>query len=208
MAACAGSTAQISISGLASFNTFPMPVIVPPVPMPEQKPSIGPSACARISFAVCRRCACTFSGFSNWFGTKTRGSSSFICCAFAMHFSMHSPILNSSWIRISSAPYWRIKRRRSRLTESGMMIMTLYPFTAPTSASPIPWLPLVGSTMMESGFKMPASSAARIIWSAVRVLIDPPTFRPSYLTRTSASSGPVIRLRRISGVLPTASNTF
>ena len=29
---------QISISGFCAFSTSPMPVMVPPVPMPEQKP--------------------------------------------------------------------------------------------------------------------------------------------------------------------------
>ena len=52
IAACSGSTAQISISGFFSFRTSPIPVIVPPVPMPEQNPSIGQSACSRISTAV------------------------------------------------------------------------------------------------------------------------------------------------------------
>ena len=41
-AAFSGSTAHIVICGFFSFKTSPMPVIVPPVPIPEQKPSIGP----------------------------------------------------------------------------------------------------------------------------------------------------------------------
>ena len=36
--AFSGSAAQISISGFSLFSILPMPVIVPPVPMPEQKP--------------------------------------------------------------------------------------------------------------------------------------------------------------------------
>ena len=31
--------------------------MVPPVPIPEQKPSIGPSTCSRISLPVCLLCA-------------------------------------------------------------------------------------------------------------------------------------------------------
>ena len=40
IAAFSGSAAQMTVEGLASFNAWPIPVIVPPVPMPEQKPSI------------------------------------------------------------------------------------------------------------------------------------------------------------------------
>ena len=40
------------------------------------------------------------------------------------------------------------------------------PFSAPTRASPIPWLPLVGSTIIVSGPIRPVSSAALIILSA------------------------------------------
>ena len=52
IAAFSGSTAQIVISGFFAFSASPMPVIVPPVPMPEQKPSIGPFTSSRISIAV------------------------------------------------------------------------------------------------------------------------------------------------------------
>ena len=72
----------------------------------------------------------------------------------------------------------------------------------------MPWLPLVGSTMMESGLRSPARSASSIIFRAVRVLMEPPTFNPSYFTRTWALSGPTIRESRIIGVAPTASSTL
>ena len=70
----------------------------------------------------------------------------------------------------------------------------------------MPWLPLVGSTMIvRPGSMRPSASAASIMFRAVRVLIDPPTLRPSILTRTSALPGFGMRVRRMSGVLPTAS---
>lgn len=48
----------------------------------------------------------------------------------------------------------------------------------------------VGSTMMESGPSSPRSSARSIIFSAVRVFTEPPTFTASNFTSTWASSGP------------------
>ena len=53
IAAFCGSTAHIVICGFFSFKASPIPLIVPPVPIPLQKPSIGPSTCSKISFAVC-----------------------------------------------------------------------------------------------------------------------------------------------------------
>ena len=47
-----GSTAQISMPGFCAFSTSPMPLNVPPVPTPEQKPWMGFAACSMISSAV------------------------------------------------------------------------------------------------------------------------------------------------------------
>ena len=52
MAAFCGSTAQISMPGFCAFSTSPMPLNVPPVPTPEQKPWMGFAACSMISSAV------------------------------------------------------------------------------------------------------------------------------------------------------------
>ena len=41
-----------------------------------------------------------------------------------------------------------------------------------------PQVPLVGSTIMESGRIFPSSTAALIMFMAVRVLIEPPTLSP------------------------------
>ena len=43
-----GYTAQISRSGFWAFKTSPIPVMVPPVPIPEQKPWISHSTCSII----------------------------------------------------------------------------------------------------------------------------------------------------------------
>ena len=59
--------------------------------------------------------------------------------------------------------------------------------------------------LMVSLFIIPCSSALLIILYAVLVFIEPPTLRPSNLTKISALSGSAILLRRIMGVLPIAS---
>ena len=48
----AGSTPTIRTSGLRSFSTWPTPVMVPPVPMPETKMSTPPSVSSQTSSAV------------------------------------------------------------------------------------------------------------------------------------------------------------
>ena len=86
-------------------------------------------------------------------------------------------------------------------------MMVLYPFTAPISARPMPWLPLVGSTMVFSpGRIRPCFSAVSIMARAVLVLMDPPAFMASNFTRIWASCGPVIWFRRMRGVCPVASS--
>jgi hypothetical protein len=50
-----GSTATSLRPGLRGFSTWPTPVMVPPVPMPETKASISPSVSFQISSAVVRR---------------------------------------------------------------------------------------------------------------------------------------------------------
>ena len=104
IAAFSGSTAQISMSGYCAFKTSPIPVIVPPVPIPAQNPSIGPATCAMISNAVYFLWVSVLLGFSNCCGTKTLGFSSRIRSAVCRHSSMQAPISPASWIRITSAP--------------------------------------------------------------------------------------------------------
>ena len=70
----------------------------------------------------------------------------------------------------------------------------------------MPWLPLVGSTMMLSLSISPSRSACSIMFSAVRVLMEPPTFSASTFTSISALPGSGMRFSRTMGVLPTASS--
>ncbi|MOA39905.1 hypothetical protein D3C78_1617210 [compost metagenome] len=51
----AGSTAMTFTSGLRDFSTWPVPVMVPPVPMPETRISTVPSVSFQISSAVVLR---------------------------------------------------------------------------------------------------------------------------------------------------------
>ena len=62
--------------------------------------------------------------------------------------------------------------------------------------------------MMESGPMRPSFSAWLIMFKAVRVLMEPPTFSPSYFTSTWAEFSPTIRDRRTMGVCPTHSKIF
>ena len=55
IAAFSGSAAQIVILGFAAFNASPIPVMVPPVPIPDQNPWIAPSTASSISLAVAER---------------------------------------------------------------------------------------------------------------------------------------------------------
>ena len=81
-----------------------MPVSVPPVPMPLQKPWIGLATWAMISSAVCFLWARVLLGFSNCWGTNTLGFFAFIRSAQFRHSSMHLPMSPASWISLTSAP--------------------------------------------------------------------------------------------------------
>ena len=60
-----GSTAIILTPGLRALSTSPTPVIVPPVPTPENTISTPPSVSFQISSAVVRRWISGLAGFSN-----------------------------------------------------------------------------------------------------------------------------------------------
>ena len=64
----------------------------------------------------------------------------------------------------------------------------------------MPVLPLVGSMIVPPGWRWPSFSAASIIASAMRSLIDPPGFERSDFTQTSDSGNSFDR--RTCGVLP------
>ena len=68
-------------------------------------------------------------------------------------------------------------------------------------ASPTPVLPEVGSMMVPPGLSAPDASAASIIDSAMRSLIEPPGLARSLLIQTLCVP-PNRRLMRMCGVLP------
>src|SRR5262245_56340260 len=74
-------------------------------------------------------------------------------------------------------------------------------------ARPRPVLPEVLSTIVEPGRSFPASSARRIMCTAIRSLREPVGLRCSIFTNTSAMPGLTMRLSFTIGVLPTRSRT-
>src|SRR2546422_3520543 len=88
---------------------------------------------------------------------------------------------------------------------SGRTQSRRYPLARATIARLIPVLPLVGSRMVLSGDRSPLSSAAPIIYSAMRSFTLPVGFWPSSLAYISTPDFGEKRARRTSGVLPTAS---
>ncbi len=69
-----GMTRAMSDACPASRSARAMPIKVPPVPTPAQKPWTVPSTSAMSSGPVVRCWASALSGFSNWRGRKIRGS--------------------------------------------------------------------------------------------------------------------------------------
>src|SRR5215467_9500482 len=90
---------------------------------------------------------------------------------------------------------------------SGMVRMSRYPRTAHTMASPMPVLPLVGSTTVAPALRRPRRSASSIMLTAIRSFTLPPGLSDSILARTTPPPGFGNRLRRTSGVPPTTSST-
>src|SRR5437660_1777937 len=87
-------------------------------------------------------------------------------------------MVSSARVRMSSAPYALSRLRRSSDIDSGIVKTSRYPFTAHTSASPMPVFPDVGSTITDSPGRMrPSRSAASIIASAMRSFTDRPLHR-------------------------------
>src|SRR5205809_361452 len=75
-------------------------------------------------------------------------------------------------------------------------------------ASPMPVLPLVGSTSVPPGFSAPPRSASSTMATAMRSLTLPPGFRDAYFAITVAPPGWGRRLRRTMGVCPMSSRTL
>ena len=86
--------------------------------------------------------------------------------------------------------------------------MQRYPRAAQTIASAIPVLPEVGSTItVRPGSIRPSASAASIIATPIRSLIEPPGLNHSSLPTSSAPSPAPTRLSATIGVSPTTADT-
>ena len=72
------------IEGFFAFSTWPAPVIVPPVPMPETRISTLPSVSFQISSAVVLRWISGLAGFSNCCGMIASGMVAASSSALAM----------------------------------------------------------------------------------------------------------------------------
>jgi len=118
------------------------PVIVPPVPTPEIRKSTRPSVSSQIS--------------GPWFRSESSDSPGCQIAGACMRLESRQAIPRPSesltfipWgpgVRTISAPKASSSTRRSRLMVSGMVRMSLYPFTAATKARAIPGVAtLVGS---------------------------------------------------------------
>ena len=65
---------------------------------------------------------------------------------------------------------------------SGMQRITLKPSAAPHIATPIPVLPLVGSTIVSPCFSVPSASILVIILNAILSFTEPPGLKNSNFT--------------------------
>ena len=82
------------------------------------------------------------------------------------------PNPSSGFTNTSSAPNALSIFLRSMLMLSGIVRISLYPFTAATKAKPIPVFPDVGSTRVSPGFIFPSFSAVSIIDNAILSLTE------------------------------------
>ncbi len=113
----AGSAATIFSPGRRGFSTWPTPVRVPPVPVPQTTMSTLPSVSFQISSAVVLRWISGFAGFSNCWRTRKRAS-----CAAISSARLIAPFIPSApGVRTSSAPSARRSLRRSIDIVSGMV---------------------------------------------------------------------------------------
>ena len=145
----------------------------------------GPSTASRISSAVVRRWTSGLAGFSNCCGMNAAPGAR----ARAPRRRRPRPLIPSiggrevdlgaearaagAGARRSCPPAW-----------SGSAGS---PCTAATMASPMPVLPLVGSTIVAPGLSTPRRSASSTIATAIRSFTLPPGLRDSTLTSTRAA---------------------
>ena len=177
-----GSTATIFTPALRPLSTSPIPVMVPPVPMPETIKSTWPSVSRQISSAVVWRCAAGLAGLANC--CKITPPGIFAANSSALAIAPFIPLGPS--VRMSRAPRILSSLRRSLLIVSGMVRMSLSPLAAATKASAIPVLPLVGSIRTVSLLIFPDFSASSIIANPMRSLTLESGLKNSSLSRISA----------------------
>lgn len=119
------------------------------------------------------------------------------------------PIPFAAGVKTTSAPNALSKTRRSILMLSGMVSLSEYPLEAATMASPIPVLPLVGSTKMDlPGVMSPRFSASVIMLNAIRSLTELAGLDDSSLQTISATQPSLTLLSLTIGVLPMRSRMF
>ena len=113
-----GCTATACTPGLCALSPRAMPQIVPPVPTPATTMSTLPAVSRQISSAVVATWAAGLAGFSNCWGMKELGVAA--CSSWAL--SMQPCMPSAAGVSTSSAPYWRMRARRSteRLSASTM----------------------------------------------------------------------------------------
>ena len=110
-------------------------------------------------------------------------------------------------VSMISAPKAFNRFLRSTLIVSGIVNISLYPFTADTNANPTPVLPLVGSIITAPGCRLPVASAVSIIDNATLSLTLPAGLKYSNFPITRAGRL-CLRLKlenSNNGVLPTKS---
>mmetsp|Transcript_30762 Transcript_30762/g.53177 ORF Transcript_30762/g.53177 Transcript_30762/m.53177 type:complete len:221 (-) Transcript_30762:63-725(-) len=188
--------------GLFCFKNCDTPVIVPPVPTPPIKMSTAPSVWSQISGPVVSRCTLGLSGLLNCCRmTAFSPISLAICSALATQ----PAIPFAAGVRTRRAPKAFRMTLRSKDIVSGIVSTTLYPFAAPTIASPMPVFPEVGSTReVLPGAISPRFSASSIIDRAIRSLTLLQGSMLSSFTKTVATQPSLTRLSRTKGVLPMA----
>jgi hypothetical protein len=95
-----GSTPMIRMDGLRSFNSWPAPVMVPPVPMPATSRSTAPSVSSQISTPVVALWMAGLAGLSNWRAQMAPG----VAAAISFAFSTAPRMPSEPGVSTSSAP--------------------------------------------------------------------------------------------------------
>ena len=91
-------------------------------------------------------------------------------------------------VKTSSAPYARMRLRRSSDMVSGIVMMRRMPRAAAMAARPIPVLPEVGSISTVSSSMRPVANASSIMAFATRSFTEPPGLNDSTFATMRAGS--------------------